>query len=83
MSLMTSRSASPDFLHQLGIFPLFSGQVGAQQQIVHANHAIHGRPYFVAHVGQEFAFQPRRFLSLDEQCFNLNVLLLNLFLLLA
>ena len=39
----------------LGIFPLFGIELGVQKQIGHAQHAVHRRADFVAHVGQELA----------------------------
>ncbi len=36
---------------------LFRGKLGVQQQAGHADHAVHRRSNFMAHVGQKFAFR--------------------------
>ena len=47
---------TPDFLH---IIALFSAQFAAQHQVAHADHGIHRRADFMAHIGQEIRFQLR------------------------
>ncbi len=50
--------------HHLGIFALFRGQAGVQQQSVHAENPVHRRADLVAHIGQELGFGPVRGLRL-------------------
>ena len=44
--------------HGAGEFALLGRQVGHQQQVGHADDAVHRRANFVAHVGQELALHP-------------------------
>ena len=41
-----------------GAAPLVVVESGVQQQPEHAEHAVQGRPYFMAHVGQKLALGP-------------------------
>ena len=46
--------------HGLGAVALLAVELGVQQQAGHADDAVHGRPDFVAHVGQELALGDAR-----------------------
>ena len=46
----------PDRLHEVGLLGV---EFGVEQQRRHPDHAVHGRPDLVAHVGQELALGPR------------------------
>ena len=52
---MMVSSESADDLTRLAILALFAVELGVQQQIGHADDAVHRGADFVAHVGQEFA----------------------------
>ncbi len=57
-----------------GEFALGIGELGVKQQVEHADYAIHRRPDFVAHIGQEHRFDARRIFRLllgDAQAFGL------------
>ena len=47
----------PAVFNNAGVFALFRRETGLEQQLQHAQDAIHGRADFVAHVGQETAFR--------------------------
>ena len=48
-------------LDRLGVFLLSGREVGVEEQVRHADDAVHGRANLVAHVGEEFRFEPHRF----------------------
>src|SRR5215471_4738149 len=60
MSLMMARSDSPEVRTNLRELALLCREASVQEQGRHADHAVHGRADFMAHVGQEFAFGRRR-----------------------
>src|SRR5215218_9178168 len=43
---------------RLRVLALLLVEVGVQKEVCHADNAVHGRPYLVAHVGQELALCP-------------------------
>src|ERR1035438_6282234 len=51
-----SEEGFPGPARSFGILPLLRSQGGVEQQPVHAEYAVHGRPDLVAHVGQELTF---------------------------
>ena len=60
----------PGALDRLGVLLLLWRQVGAEQQIGKAEHAVHGRAQFVAHQGQKIAlglFRCERPVTLQHQ----------------
>ena len=58
MSLITRISDSVDDFTSSSRLALFGRQLGVQQQLRHAEDAVHRRADFVAHVGQELALGP-------------------------
>jgi hypothetical protein len=46
-------------LHQRQVLTLLVVQLGLEQQLGHAEHAVHRRPDLVAHVGHELRLEPR------------------------
>ena len=58
MSLMTVRSASPLCSDSDGAVALLGGERGIEQELRHADDAVHRRPDLVAHIGEEFGLHP-------------------------
>ena len=56
---MIVSSASPERGDGLGVLALVGVELGVEQQLGHADHAVHRRADLVAHVGQELGLQPR------------------------
>jgi len=54
-------------LDRLGIGALRRGELGVEQQVRHAEHAVHGRADLVAHRGEELALRAVRGLRLVER----------------
>jgi len=52
---MTVSSVSALGADGLGVFALHGTEVEVEEEPGHADHAVHGRADFVAHVGEEFA----------------------------
>ncbi len=50
---MIVSSALPDFDDDLGEGLLLGVELGADQQLGHAEHAVHRRPDLMAHIGEE------------------------------
>ena len=60
MSLMIASSCSPECRDLLGEVALLVVESGVEQQLGHADHAVHRRADLVAHVGQERRLHVRR-----------------------
>lgn len=57
MSFMMCNNVSPDFFDALHIVSLFGVEWRIQYQAGHSSYSIHGRAYFMAHVGQELLLE--------------------------
>ena len=53
-----TQQVAPRGLHGFRPDALLGCQIAVDQQLVHAQHTVHGRAYFVAHGGQKFALGP-------------------------
>ena len=60
MSLMMREQRLAGVAHRLRVVALLGGQRRVEQQLGHADHAVHRRADLVAHVGQELALGPAR-----------------------
>ena len=60
MSLMIASKRLARVAHGLRVVPLSGVEVGVEQEVGHADDAVHGGADLVAHVGEEVGLEPRR-----------------------